>query len=183
MPGETVLIGLCGSLRKASLNHALLRALAGVMPDGARLDIYAGLGELPLFNSDLGEPPAVTALKDAARAADGIVFATPEYNYSVTSVTKATIDWLSRPPPTSPLRGKPVGVLGAATGISGSMRAQYHLRQMMVFSDAPVLAQPEVIIPKAHERFDADGALTDESTRDLLRRFAAAMVAHVARHR
>ena len=78
MSGELVLLGLCGSLRKASLNHALLRALAGVMPDGARLEIHAGLGELPLFNSDLAEPPAVTALKDAARRADGLVFGTPE---------------------------------------------------------------------------------------------------------
>jgi chromate reductase len=179
---DVVLLGLCGSLRKASLNHALLRALAGVMPAGARLEIYPSL-DLPLFNSDLADPAAVTALKAAIAAADGVVFATPEYNYSVTGVTKNAIDWASRPPATAPLRGKPVGLVGAASGMSGSMRAQYHLRQMMVFSDAPTLAQPEVMIPRAHERFDAAGDLTDASTRELLGKFAVAMVAHAVRYR
>jgi chromate reductase len=180
---DVLLLGICGSLRQASTNRALLRALAEVMPAGARLELYERLGELPLFNSDLGEPAPVTDLKAAIARADGVVFGTPEYNYSIPGVLKNALDWASRPPASSPMRGKPVGMIGAAAGMSGSMRAQLHLRQMMVFSDTPTLNQPEVLIPRAHERFDAAGQLTDDSTRDLLRKFAVAMVAHVERHR
>ena len=176
------LLGLCGSLRKASLNRALLVGVQAAMPAGSALTLYGGL-ELPIFNSDLGDPPEVTALKAAIAAADGVVFGVPEYNYSIPGGLKNALDWVSRPPATSPLRGKPVGLVGAATGMSGTIRAQTHLRQMLVFSDSPCLAQPEVLIPRAHERFDADGRLTDESTHALLSRFAAAMVAFVERHR
>jgi chromate reductase len=94
---------------------------------------------------------------------------------------KNAIDWATRPPPTSPLRGKPIGIIGASIGISGSMRAQYHLRQIMVYTDSPVLMQPEVIIPLARERFDAEGRLVDESTRVLLRGFGQAMAAWTRR--
>jgi chromate reductase len=175
------LLGLCGSLRRASMNRALLRAVGETLPAGAALTIYDSL-DLPLFNSDLApEPAAVGALKEAIRAADGLVIATPEYNYSVTAALKNAIDWSTRPLATSPLRGKPIGIVGAATGMSGTMRAQYHLRQMLVFTDSPALAQPEVLIPRAHERF-VDGALTDDSTHDLLRAFGAALVAHVGRY-
>ena len=183
------LLGIVGSLRRTSNNRALLRALGECLPpDGsATLTIYdglgAGLGDLPLFNSDITvEPDGVTALKHAILEHDGVVFATPEYNYSIPGVLKNALDWASRPVATSPMRGKPVGLIGAASGMSGSMRAQYHLRQILVFSDAPTLAQPEVLIPRAHERFDKDGTLTDESTRELLRKFAVAMVTHVLRY-
>jgi chromate reductase len=81
------------------------------------------------------------------------------------------------------MRGKPIGLVGAATGMSGTIRAQTHLRQMLLYSDSPCLSQPEVLIPRAHERFDADGRLNDPSTRALLERFAAAMVAFVERCR
>jgi chromate reductase len=176
------LLGICGSLRKRSLNAALLRAIGECLPPESKLVIFDGLGELPLFNSDLlEEPPSVTSLKSAIREAQGLVIATPEYNYSIPGVLKNALDWVSRPQP-SPMRGKPVGIVGSAQGMSGSMRAQYHLRQILVYSDTPTLNQPEVLIPRAHERFDQDGHLTDESTRDLLRRFGAAMVAHVIRH-
>lgn len=175
------LLGLCGSLRKRSLNAALLRTVAETLPPEARLIEYTGLGDIPLFNSDLGEPEAVTALKSAIREANGLVIATPEYNYSIPGVLKNALDWASRPQP-SPLRGKPVGIIGCAQGMSGTMRAQYHLRQILVFSDSPTLNQPEVLIPRAHERFDQDGKLTDESTRELVRKFGAAMIAHCARY-
>jgi chromate reductase len=179
----TRLLGIVGSLRKASVNAALLRELAMVMPEGVVLDVFDDLGALPLFNSDLADEPApVTALKHAIAGADGLVIACPEYNYSVPGVLKNALDWASRPPATSPLRGKPVGILGAAKGMSGTMRAQAHLRQILLYSDAPVLGQPEVLIPKAHERFDADLRLTDESTRVLLRSFGAALVVHVDRY-
>jgi chromate reductase len=90
---------------------------------------------------------------------------------------------VSRPPPASPLRQKPCGIIGAASGMSGTIRAQAHLRQMLLFSDSPCLSQPEVLIPRAFERFNAEGRLVDESTRALLERFGGAMVGFVARHR
>jgi chromate reductase len=112
-----------------------------------------------------------------------VVFSVPEYNYSIPGGLKNALDWVSRPPTSSPLRGKPIGMVGAASGMSGTIRAQAHLRQMMLYSDSPCLGQPEVLIPRAKERFDADGRLTDESTRVLLAQFGAAMVAFVRRCR
>ena len=171
-------LGIAGSLRKASLNRALLRAVGETLPPDASLDLYEGLADLPAFNTDIvGEPAPVSELKAAIANADALIFAVPEYNYSVPGVLKNAIDWATRPPPTSPLRGKPIGIIGASIGISGSMRAQYHLRQIMVYTDSPVLMQPEVIIPLARERFDTEGTLTDESTRVLLGKFGVAMAA------
>ena len=181
MPG-VALLGICGSMRKASTNRALLRALAEVLPDDASLSIHESI-DLPIFNSDLPDPPGVLALKGAIAAADGVVFAVPEYNYSIPGGLKNALDWISRPPAASPMRGKPVGLVGAASGMSGTIRAQLHLRQMLVFSDTPCLNQPEVLIPRAHERFDAEGHLVDPSTRELLARFATAMIAFVDRYR
>jgi chromate reductase, NAD(P)H dehydrogenase (quinone) len=177
------LLGICGSMRKASLNRRLLAAVGELLPAGTRFTEVDGLDQLPIFNSDLGDPAAVTALKDAIASADGVVFAVPEYNYSIPGGLKNALDWISRPPQASPMRGKPVGLVGAATGMSGTIRAQTHMRQMLVYSDSPCLLQPEVLIPRAHERFDATGNLADESTRELLAKFGAAMVAFVERHR
>lgn len=176
------LLGICGSLRKASLNRALLAAVRDALPEGATMTIYDSV-ELPIFNSDLDDPPAVLQLKAAIAAADGLVFSVPEYNYSIPGGLKNALDWVSRPPVTSPLRGKPIGMVGAASGMSGTIRAQAHLRQMMLYSDSPCLSQPEVLIPRAKERFDADGRLIDASTRVLLEQFGAAMVAFVRRCR
>ncbi len=180
--GGVSLLGICGSVRKASTNRALLRAIAEVMPAGSTLSIYDSI-ELPIFNSDLQDPPPVVALKDAVAAADGVVFAVPEYNYSIPGGLKNALDWLSRPPATSPMRGKPIGLCGAATGMSGTIRAQLHLRQMLVYSDAPCMNQPEVLIPRAQDRFDGEGKLVDESTRVLLGKFATAFIAFVDKQR
>jgi chromate reductase len=177
------LLGICGSLRRASLNRALLQAVSENLPDGATMQLLDGVLELPIFNSDLPEPPAITALKGSIAAADGVVFAVPEYNYSIPGGLKNALDWVSRPTAGSPLRGKPVGLVGAASGMSGTIRAQAHMRHILVFSDSPCMNQPEVLIPRAQERFDASGRLTDESTRTLLQRFAATFVAFVARHK
>ena len=176
------LLGICGSMRKTSTNRALLRAVGEALPHGATLAIHDSL-DLPIFNSDLADPPTVVALKDAIAGADGVVFAVPEYNYSIPGGLKNALDWVSRPPASSPLRGKPVGLVGAATGMSGTIRAQTHMRQMLVYSDTPCLNQPEVLIPRAHERFDAEGRLVDAPTHELLVRFGLAMVAFVERHR
>jgi chromate reductase len=176
------LLGICGSLRKASLNRRLLDAVGAALPAGAQFAIFDDL-DLPIFNSDLTDPPGVVRLKAAIAGADGVVFGVPEYNYSIPGGLKNALDWVSRPPEHSPMRGKPVGMVGAATGMSGTIRAQTHLRQMLLFSDSPCLSQPEVLIPRAHERFDADGRLTDASTHRLIERFAAALVAFVERNR
>ncbi len=175
------LLGICGSTRKASLNNALLRVVAETLPPEATLKSYEGLDHLPIFNSDLDEPLSVVALKRAIASADGVIFAVPEYNYSVPGGLKNALDWVSRPPATSPMRGKPIGLVGAATGMSGTIRAQLHMRQILVYSDSVVMAQPEVLIPRAHERF-VEGTLTDEPTRQLVARFSAAFVTWVRRH-
>jgi chromate reductase len=175
------LLGICGSERKSSLNRALLVAAGEALPAGATLAIWDSL-DLPIFNSDHHEPARVGELKRAIASAHGVVIAVPEYNYSIPGGLKNALDWVSRPPATSPFRGKPVGLVGAASGMSGTIRAQVHLRQILLFSDAQVLAQPEVLIPRAQDRFDAAGRLTDDSTRDLLAKFGVALVGFVARH-
>jgi chromate reductase len=168
-------------MRKASMNRALLLAVSQFLPADATFQFHDGLDALPIFNSDLVDPEPVVALKAAIAAADGVIFAVPEYNYSIPGGLKNALDWVSRPPATSPMRGKPIGLVGAATGMSGTIRAQTHMRQMLVYSDSPCLLQPEVLIPRAHERFDKEGQLTDETTKQLLERFAIAMVAFVRR--
>lgn len=175
------LLGICGSLRKASLNRALLTAVGETLPAGATLRQWDSL-DLPIFNSDVGEPDSVLALKRAIAESDGVVFAVPEYNYSIPGGLKNALDWVSRPPPQSPMRGKPCALVGAASGMSGTIRAQTHMRQMLVFSDSPCLSQPEILIPRAQERFDAAGVLTDDSTRALLARFGEALVSFVGRY-
>jgi chromate reductase, NAD(P)H dehydrogenase (quinone) len=175
------LLGICGSTRKASLNRALLVTVGELLPPGTSFTIYEGLERLPIFNSDLPEPSGVTELKASIANADGVVFAVPEYNYSIPGGLKNALDWVSRPPASSPLRGKPIGICGAATGMSGTIRAQNHLRQMLVYSDTPVMNQPEVLIPRAHERFDPTGRLVDDSTRVLIAKFGAALVTFVQR--
>ncbi len=182
LPSAVVaLLGICGSMRKASLNRALLRVVGETLPAGAQLDIVDDL-DLPIFNSDLTDPPGVVELKEKVTAAAGVIFAIPEYNYSIPGGLKNALDWLSRPPTSSPMRGKPIGLVGAASGMSGTIRAQAHMRQMLLYSDSPCLGQPEVLIPRAHERFDAAGNLLDESTHALLVRFGAAFVTFVGRY-
>ena len=174
------LLGIVGSQRKGSINRALLAAIAEVLPSHVSLAVHDRLGDLPLFDPDAKElPEPVAHFKQAIHDADGILIVTPEYNYSIPGFLKNAIDWVSKPP--SPLRGKPCGIASAASGISGGMRAQYHLRQILVFTNTPVMPQPEVIIPRGHERFDASGVLKDESTRDLLRKFGAELAIWCAR--
>lgn len=175
------LLGICGSLRRASLNRALLLAVGETLPAGSTLTLWESL-DLPIFSSDLPEPPAVIALKAAIAAADGVIFGVPEYNYSIPGGLKNALDWISRPPATSPMRGKPIGLVGAATGMSGTIRAQLHMRQILIYSDAPCMSQPEVLIPRAHERF-TEGKLIEPTTRELLTRYGVAFEAFVARHR
>lgn len=175
-PAQRIL-GLAGSLRRHSLNRSLLKAAQELAPQGMVIEIFDRLREIPPYDEDAREiarPEPVDALTEAIRAADGFLVVTPEYNYSVPGVLKNAIDWVSRPPQTSPLKQKPAAIMSASTGISGGMRAQYHLRQTFVFTDTPAMLKPEVILPLAAQRFDAEGRLTDESTRDLVKRFLEA---------
>ena len=172
------ILGIPGSLRKASFNRSALAAAQWLLPDGASLDVFE-LEGIPVYNQDLDkQPPArVVELKAHVRAADAILFATPEYNYSIPGVLKNAIDWASRPYGDSAWQGKPVAVMGASVGVLGSARAQYHLRQCFVFLNMYPVNQPEVLIANAAQRFDERGELTDETSRDLIRKLLAELVA------
>jgi chromate reductase len=171
------ILGIAGSLRKQSWNRGTLRAAQQLVPEGVELKIFE-LDGLPLFNQeDEQHPPAkVTEFKAAIRAANAILIATPEYNYSVPGVLKNAIDCASRPYGDSAWSGKPVAILGASVSALGTARAQYHLRQMFVFLDMHPLNQPEVMIAGAQDKFDAQGNLTDEKTRELIRKQLTALV-------
>jgi len=163
------ILGIAGSLRKASYNRAALRLAQSLAPDGASVDIFE-IDGIPGFNEDEEQnPPAkVVDLKKRVRAADAILFVTPEYNYSIPGVLKNAIDWASRPYGDSAWDGKPVAMMGATIGMIGTARAQYHLRQCCVFLNMYPLNNPEVMIPLANERFDAAGNLTDGKSRELI---------------
>lgn len=179
------IVAISGSLRKASFNRAILFALADVAPSGLAVEIQP-IAEIPFFNQDVesqGTPEPVQRLRDAITAADGLLVATPEYNAGVPGVLKNTVDWLSRPPGRSVLAGKPSAILGVTPGQLGTARAQAQLRAALEFSSAPILPGPQVFIGRAREKFDADGRLTDEKTRDYLRTFMEAFVRWIERNR
>ena len=148
------------------------------------IDIF-DLSPIPLYNDDLrtkeGYPEGVQSFRDALKAADGVLIATPEYNYSIPGVLKNAIDWASRPPE-QPFDGKPIAILGASPGALGSARAQYHLRQCFIYLNGQVMNRPEVMIGAANSKFDADGNLTDQGTADFLKKFLAAFADHIRYH-
>jgi chromate reductase, NAD(P)H dehydrogenase (quinone) len=166
-----VVCGIAGSLRRGSYNRALLRAARELSPEGMEVRIFDRLAEIPLYNQDVeaeGDPESVQALKRAIAEAGALLIATPEYNHGVPGVLKNAIDWASRPPRKSVLGGKPAAIFGASPGITGSARAQTQLRQAFVFTDTPTLTQPEILVYRAHEKFDEQGRLTDEKTREFV---------------
>jgi chromate reductase len=176
-PRPLRVLGFAGSLRAASYNRMLLGAAVELAPEGMEIEVF-DIGGIPLFNEDVeaaGTPPAVEAFRDAIRRADALLIATPEYNHGVPGVLKNAIDWASRPPRKSPLAGKPAAVFGASPGMTGTARSQTQLRASFVFTDTPVLPQPEVLVFRAHEKFDADGRLTDEPTRAFVGRLLVAL--------
>jgi chromate reductase len=172
------ILGIAGSLRRASYNRAALRAAQQLAPEEARLEIFQ-LDGIPGFNQDdEAHPPAkVVELKTRVRAADAILLVTPEYNYSIPGVLKNAIDWASRPYGENAWNGKPVAVMGASVGMLGTARAQYHLRQVFVFLNMYPVNQPEVMIAHAAKRFDAAGNLLDEQSKDLIRQLLRNLVA------
>ena len=169
-------VGVAGSLREGSFNRALLRAARELAPSGMTIEIF-DLREVPLYNGDVeavGDPPAVAQLKAAIRAADGVLMVTPEYNHGVPAVMKNAVDWCSRPPQDAALARKPVGLIGASPGITGSARGQSQLRQAFEFTNSYCMPQPEFLLFKAHEKIDAEGRLTDEPSRAFLETFLVA---------
>jgi chromate reductase, NAD(P)H dehydrogenase (quinone) len=178
------ILGIPGSLRKASFNRHALVAARALVPAGATLEIFE-LEGIPPFNQDEErQPPArVTELKAKVRAADAILFATPEYNYSIPGVLKNAIDWASRPYGDNAWQGKPVAVMGASIGILGTARAQYHLRQCFVFLNMYPVNQPEVMIGGSAQRFNERGELTDETSKELIRKLLAELMAWTKRLR
>lgn len=159
------ILGICGSLRAGSFNTMALALAGRSLPDGVQLEVL-DWRKVPPFDADLlasGFPQEVVAMRERVRAADGIVIATPEYNFSIPGMLKNLLDWISRGED-QPLRGKPVAILSAATGPLGGARVQYDLRRVLLFVDAMVMGKPEVFIGHAQTKFAGDGTCTDEAT-------------------
>jgi chromate reductase, NAD(P)H dehydrogenase (quinone) len=182
MSDTVKVLGMSGSLRKASFNTAALRAAAELLPEGMTLET-AELGILPHYDDDVrlkGYPPVVQHFRDRIKEADAILFVTPEYNYSVSGVLKNAIDWASRPPD-QPFNDKPAAIMGASPSALGTGRAQYHLRQSCVFLNMHLVNKPEVMIAAAHTKFDEQGKLTDEATRGFVRDLLVSLAAWTRR--
>ena len=160
------ILTILGSLRKGSINRMVLRAAIELAPKEMAFE-ESDISAFPLYNQDIensGIPDVVVHFKEQIRRADGLLFATPEYNYSMPGVLKNAIDWASRPPKENSFNGKPCAIMTAGTGMGGGAKAQYHFRQSCVFVNLIPMNKPEIVIPKAMEKFDANGKLTDEAT-------------------
>jgi chromate reductase len=170
-------IGISGSLRRLSYNSSLLRAAQELAPEGMSITIYE-LNDIPLYNNDVeqqGDPAPVAAFKRAIGAADALLISTPEYQRSVPGVLKNALDWASRPAGKSVLRQKPVAIMGASPGMTGTARAQTVLREVLCYSDMRVLSRPEILIAFADDKFDAQGRFTDEDGRKYLQKMLTAL--------
>ena len=162
-------LAISGSLRQGSFNSGLVRAAVEMAPAGVSITV-ADITSVPLYNGDDdgdSKPDAVEALAEQVRLADALLFATPEYNYSIPGVLKNTIDWLSRVPG-GIFAGKPAAIMGASMGGMGSSRSQYHLRQVLQCLDVKTLNKPEVFVSAAHQKCDEKGNLTDDNTREMI---------------
>lgn len=165
------ILGFAGSLRKNSYNKALLHLAVQLVPKNVALEAF-DLEGIPPFNQDLENqlPRKVKEFKAKIRAADAILIVTPEYNYSIPGVLKNAIDWASRPYSDNAFKEKPVAIMGASIGMLGTARAQYHLREVFVFLDMYPINSPEVFVSYAQEKFDGNGRLKDEKTKQQITR-------------
>ena len=177
MTRNVKILGISGSLRTASYNTGLLHAAINLAPPEMEITLF-DLSPLPLYNADNDvdrKPEPVSRLKTAIAAADALLIATPEYNYSVPGVLKNAIDWASRGGKESPLNGKPLAIFGVG-GVMGTVRAQLHLRQIALFNGMVVMPKPEVYVSSSSEKFTPSGLLTDEPTRDRIKIFLDALL-------
>ena len=179
-------ITICGSLRKGSYNRIVMNALPALAPEGMQIKEAPPISEFPLYNADIqnssGFPAPVQTLAEAIRAADGVIFNSPEYNFGVPAPLKNAIDWVSRVP-NQPFAGKPIALQSASPGPLGGGRMQYDLRRSMVFLDALTLNKPEIFIGNCAQRIDAKtGKITDEQTIGFIRQQLAAFAKFIAVH-
>lgn len=184
-PSDSIsILAFAGSLRKDSYNKALLRAAKELASKEMEIEFF-DLEGIPFFNADVeagGDPEYVTEFKEAIREADGILVSTPEYNYGVSSVIKAAIEWASRPPKDAPLEFKPVGIMGASTSLTGTARAQGQLRQSFSYTNSYCMSYPEILVYQADKKFDDEGNLTDEETLGFLETYMEAYYEWVVKH-
>ncbi len=176
MESKIKVLGIAGSLRKASYNKSILQNMAELKPENMEIEIY-DIKDIPLYNQDndgANTPDAVNNLKDRIYKADGLLIVTPEYNYSLPGVLKNTIDWVSRPAASSPLNMKPLAISGATGGMGGTIRAQMNLRQVCLFTNMMDMKKPELLIRQVHEKFDENRKLIDEPTIEHIKKFLAA---------
>lgn len=162
-------MAISGSSRKASYNTALLREARGLAPPAMAVEMYDITG-IPPYNDDVrleGYPPAAAGFRNAIRVSDAVLIASPEYNRSVPGMLKNAIDWASRQPD-QPFQGKPMAIMGVSNGALGAAFANYHLRQIMVYMDARLVNGPEVMIGAGRTKFDEQGRLVDQPTRDFV---------------
>ncbi len=178
MTRKIQILAFAGSLRAGSFNKALVQAAIQVAPPSVSIEVF-NLEGIPPFNADLETipPTRVVKFKDKIRDADALLIATPEYNYSVSSVLKNAIDWASRPKADNPLEGKPVAIMSASTSKFGGARAQYHLRQIFVFLNMQPINKPEVMLSDAAHNVDVVGKLTNQETLKLIKQLVEAVAA------
>ncbi len=169
------ILGIGGTLRKGSYSKALLLEAQKLAPEGVVIEITE-IGDFPLYNPDIPMPDNIQKFKQSIKEADAIVFSTAEYNYSVPGALKNAIDWGSRPYGDNSWEGKPAAIMSESTGIISGSRAQYHLRQMMVYLNVHILNKPEMMVPNAKEKFDEQGNLTDEHTKEKIKELLEALV-------
>ena len=178
------IVGICGSLRSASINRMLLNLAGQCLPGSSTLQEY-DWGDIPPFNADVmaqGLPAPVAALRERIRKADAVIIATPEYNFSVPGMLKNAIDWISCGDD-QPLLHKPVAILTTTPGPLGGAWVQYDLRKVLLFMNAAVLVKPEVFVGQALQKFDTQGQCTDATTRSFVQAQMDAFVQHITRQK
>lgn len=187
MPNSTAplkIVAIVGSLRKASFNRIVAENLPTLSPSGLHITVLPGLHEIPMYDQDdfdKGIPKAVTALAQAVSDADGVILVTPEYNYSMPGALKNALDWLSRLP-NKPMNEKAVLLQSASMGALGGVRAQYHLRQVLVALNATVMNTPEVLIGSVQNKVDVSTRrITEAQTREFIGAQLVALEAHLRR--
>jgi chromate reductase, NAD(P)H dehydrogenase (quinone) len=169
--GEVLnVLGICGSLRKGSYNRRLLEIAQELAPEGMAIEIHKGFHDFPIYNADDEErdgiPAPVVEMREAIRAADGVLLASPEYNFSIPGGLKNAFDWISRKD--QPFTHKPMAIMGASVGPVGTARSQYHWRQSMAALGVIFMPRPEIFVGSAGTKFDEDGTFTDEIGRKLI---------------
>lgn len=184
MAEQLKIVTICGSLRKGSLNAALMRALPGLAPPELKIVEAPSYAGFPLYNDDVrattGAPADVEAFAAAIRAADGVIIVSPEFNWSIPGPLKNAIDWVSKLKDV-PFKDKPVALQSASPGQMGGGRMQYHLRMTLQSIDAQLFGRPEVFVNFANKKIDDKGQLTDDAAKDIIKLQLAAFAKFVAR--